>query len=205
MSNYRFGNYLYELRTKKGLSQSELAEILGVTNKAVSKWETGAAYPSSKLIYPLAKALDVSIEEMYRVMSESEKEKSPIRKILDLLFKRKVLSAVLPLICAALLYLVFVLFGENPDKSELLYVVPVTCAFIWAGMFVLLYFQLKNPFCSDNFLDFGEIFFLAFMLLATFPNILMFLINVKEGFTVASCFGFFGWSAISVVHNKRKH
>ena len=205
MSNYTFGNYLYELRAKKGLSQSELAEILGVTNKAVSKWETGAAYPSSKLIYPLAKALDVPIEELYRVMSASEKEKNTMRKILDFLFKRKVLSAVVPLLCAALLFLIFVLFGKNPDKSELISVVPVFCMMVWGGMFFILYFQVKNPFCSDTFLDFGELFFLVVMSLTTLPNIIMFLVNIKEGFTLASCFGFFVWSAVSVVHNLRRH
>lgn len=204
MSNYMFGNYLYELRTKKGMSQSELAEILGVTNKAVSKWETGAAYPSSKLIYPLAKALGVSIEEMYRVMSESEKEKNPMRKVLDFLFKRKVLSAVVPLLCAALLFLIFVLFGKNPDKSELISVVPVVCMMLWGGMFFILYFQVKNPFCSDTFLDFGELLFLIGISLSSIPNIIMFLINVEEGFTISSCLGFVVWSAISVVHNKRR-
>lgn len=205
MSNFTFGNYLYELRTKKGLSQSELAEILGVTNKAVSKWETGAAYPSSKLIYPLAKALDVSIEELYRVMSESEKEKNPMRKILDFLFKRKVLSAVVPLLCAALVYLVFILFGEGTDKLQVIGIVPVVCSFIFGGMFLMLYIQVKNPLCPDAFLDFGELFFLTFFSLVTIPNIVMFFINVKEGFTVSSLFGFIIWSAVSVVHNKRKH
>ena len=205
MSNFTFGNYLYELRTKKGLSQSELAEILGVTNKAVSKWETGASYPSSKLIYPLAKALDVSVEELYRVMSESEKEKNPMRKILDFLFKRKVLSAVVPLLCAALVYLVFILFGEGTDKLQVIGIVPVVCSFIFGGMFLILYIQVKNPLCPDAFLDFGELFFLTFFSLTTIPNIIMFFINVKEGFTVSSLFGFIIWSAVSVVHNKRKH
>jgi putative transcriptional regulator len=60
MSNYNFGNYICELREKKGLSQSELGKILGVTNKAISKWENGGAYPSSELMLPLAKALGVS-------------------------------------------------------------------------------------------------------------------------------------------------
>ena len=69
MSNYNFGNYICELREKKGLSQSELGKILGVTNKAISKWENGGAYPSAELMLPLAKALGISIEELYSAIS----------------------------------------------------------------------------------------------------------------------------------------
>lgn len=39
MNDYTFGNFVYTLRTGKNMSQSELGSMLGVTNKAVSKWE----------------------------------------------------------------------------------------------------------------------------------------------------------------------
>ena len=63
--NFNFGNYICELREARHLSQSELGRILGVTNKAVSKWENGAAYPSTELMLPLAQALGVTIEDLY--------------------------------------------------------------------------------------------------------------------------------------------
>ena len=43
MNDYAFGNKILELRKSLNLSQSELAEKVGVTNKAVSKWETGGS------------------------------------------------------------------------------------------------------------------------------------------------------------------
>ena len=46
MNDYTFGNYIFEQRRKRGLSQTELADLLGVTNKAVSKWENGRAKPT---------------------------------------------------------------------------------------------------------------------------------------------------------------
>ena len=64
MNDYGFGNRLYELRKKRGLSQAALAGLLGVTDKAVSKWETGAAKPRTNLLRRLSALLNVSIEEM---------------------------------------------------------------------------------------------------------------------------------------------
>ncbi len=64
MNDYGFGNFIYELRTAKGLSQSELGKILGVSNKAVSKWETGEAKPRSGKLALLAQTLGVTVEEL---------------------------------------------------------------------------------------------------------------------------------------------
>ena len=50
-----FGEFLYALRKENGMTQAELAERLGVTNKAVSKWETGEAMPESNLLLPIAR------------------------------------------------------------------------------------------------------------------------------------------------------
>lgn len=43
MNDYKFGNFIYDLRKRSGISQADLAAILGVTNKAVSKWENGVS------------------------------------------------------------------------------------------------------------------------------------------------------------------
>ena len=63
MNDYKFGNFIYEQRTAKGLSQAELGKMLGVSNKAVSKWESGAAKPQTAKLYHLAQILGVSVEE----------------------------------------------------------------------------------------------------------------------------------------------
>ena len=55
---------ILELRTKKGLSQDELAEKLHVTDKAVSRWETGRGMPSVDLLEPLADVLGLSVSEL---------------------------------------------------------------------------------------------------------------------------------------------
>ena len=64
MNNYNFGNYIYEMRTKQKMSQAELAGLLGVTNKAVSKWERDLAYPDTATIPLLSEMLGISVEEL---------------------------------------------------------------------------------------------------------------------------------------------
>ncbi|MDE7078710.1 MAG: helix-turn-helix domain-containing protein [Clostridia bacterium] len=59
-----FGVFLHELRKEKGMTQAALAERLGVTNKAVSKWETGEAMPDTSLLLPLAEVFGVTVDEL---------------------------------------------------------------------------------------------------------------------------------------------
>lgn len=59
-----FGELLYSLRKESGMTQAELAQKLGVTNKAVSKWETGEAMPEAALLLPIARIFDVSVDEL---------------------------------------------------------------------------------------------------------------------------------------------
>ena len=66
MNDYRFGNYIYELRKRAGLSQSELALKLGVSNKAVSKWEVGKAKPAVDKIRKLAVIFGVSVDDLLK-------------------------------------------------------------------------------------------------------------------------------------------
>ncbi len=55
---------IYELRTKKGLSQEELAAKLFVTRQAVSRWETGETLPNSETLKLLSKLFDISINTL---------------------------------------------------------------------------------------------------------------------------------------------
>lgn len=64
MNNYVTGSAIRALREKKGYTQKQLAERLLVSDKAVSKWESGRGLPDISLIEPLAKTLGVSVAEL---------------------------------------------------------------------------------------------------------------------------------------------
>ena len=64
MNQYVTGTTIKELREKNKITQVQLAEKLGVSDKTVSKWETGKGYPDITLLEPIADALRVSVAEL---------------------------------------------------------------------------------------------------------------------------------------------
>lgn len=64
MNDYNFGNFVCLLREKKGLTQADVAQQLGVTPAAVSKWENGSSKPRVEILFQLADILEVKPEEL---------------------------------------------------------------------------------------------------------------------------------------------
>ena len=64
MDQYVTGNTIKTLREKNKMTQLQLAEKLGVSDKTISKWETGKGYPDITLLEPIAEALQVSVTEL---------------------------------------------------------------------------------------------------------------------------------------------
>lgn len=74
MRDYSFGNFLRELRVRQGLSQVQLGALVGVSDKAVSKWENGTSKPQSRILFRLSELLGVTVDELltckYRSMED---------------------------------------------------------------------------------------------------------------------------------------
>ena len=75
MSADKTGKIIAERRKAKGLTQKALAEQLGVTNKAVSKWERNLSCPDVNSIPKLAEILGVSMEELLNAQTKQENSK----------------------------------------------------------------------------------------------------------------------------------
>lgn len=65
MNQYVTGSVIKRLREKQRLTQSQLADFLGVSDRTVSKWETGRGFPDITFLEPLAKILKVSVAELF--------------------------------------------------------------------------------------------------------------------------------------------
>ena len=64
MDQEKIGKFIAKLRKEKNMTQNELAESLGITDRAISKWENGRGMPDLSLLTPLCEILGVSINEL---------------------------------------------------------------------------------------------------------------------------------------------
>ena len=92
MENNRMGEFLAALRKSKGYTQQEVADTLGVSNKTVSSWETGASCPDISMLPVLAELYGVTCDELIRGKRLSgEEELSPAgrKKAMEHLLQRQ--------------------------------------------------------------------------------------------------------------------
>lgn len=84
MRDYRFGNFIHELREQRCLSQYQLGMLVGVSDKAVSKWENGSSKPQSRILYRLGEVLGVTVDELlsgqYGTSENKDTNIDPARK-----------------------------------------------------------------------------------------------------------------------------
>ncbi len=74
MKNFDFSKRLYDLRVAQGLSQKDLADMLNISNKAVSKWENAAAKPSLEILIELAKIFNITLDELLSLKKPDKKQ-----------------------------------------------------------------------------------------------------------------------------------
>lgn len=79
MDQEKVGKFISACRKEKGLTQAALAEQLGITDRAVSKWETGKSLPDSSIMMDLCEILSINVGELLkgeRIMEESSSKVS---------------------------------------------------------------------------------------------------------------------------------
>ena len=79
MNQMKIGKFIAECRKQKGLTQMQLAEKLGITDKAISKWERGIAMPDSSIMLQLCEILGISVNELLsgeKIQMENNNQKN---------------------------------------------------------------------------------------------------------------------------------
>lgn len=88
MDSKIFGHFIAGIRKEKNMTQAELADKIGVTDKAISRWERGIGFPDINTLEPLAKALDITILELMNSQkSDAESETTQESQIIEIMNK----------------------------------------------------------------------------------------------------------------------
>lgn len=133
MNQEKIGKFIAEKRKANGLTQLQLAEQLNVTDRAVSKWETGRAMPDSSIMLSLCKILKISVTDLLNgevVLVDNSEE-----KILELIKEKENadkrllrLEIFMGVICMAIFF-ALVIFALLVEMEEWLRVVLILIGF----------------------------------------------------------------------------
>ena len=146
MNQIAIGNFIEKKRKEQNLTQAQLAEKLGVSNKTVSKWENGKCMPDYGVIQPLCTELGVTVSEL---MDGEEQAHDSIRayddeQILDLLKRTQALESQRETLVGILLIVMgmalgamsFTLGGSNVKDFFSGLMMGLSCATMLVGVFV---------------------------------------------------------------------
>ncbi len=143
------GEKISQLRKQKGLTQQDLADLLHVTNKAVSKWERGKNFPDLSMLLPLAETLDTTVSQLLGVEEPIPETTIAVLSAISLQEKKAIQHSlylfILMALIASVLYLV--LYFNSVLQYERLLLVLHMFILINGGM-VLEY--LHKKFSSGN-------------------------------------------------------
>lgn len=141
MDQEKIGKFIAKLRKELGMTQAELGETLGVSYKAVSKWETGRNLPDPSLYKPLCTALGITLTELFngeRIEQEHIIEKSDqvISDVMEKNYGSTAMQIASAAVTAAGVALLFVPVLCGFSKTVSIIIISVGLLFIFAGMSV---------------------------------------------------------------------
>ena len=147
MNQIAIGNFIEKKRKELNLTQAQLAEKLGVSNKTVSKWENGKCMPDYGIIQPLCAELGISVSEL---MDGEEQPQDSIRayddgQILDLIKRtqalesqRTTLSGVILIVLGIAICALSFSFGGSHVKDFVSGVMlGISCVAMLAGVYIV--------------------------------------------------------------------
>lgn len=142
MNQEKIGKFIQNCRKEKNLTQRELAEKLGVSNRAVSKWESGVSMPDLSLFQPLCKELDITINELFD--GERKEEKIPDENIINTinLADKKYKTDVVGYLIYKILGIVLIVFAHFFMGTHGLF--PTICLVVGAIFLIISSLKLTN-------------------------------------------------------------
>lgn len=140
MDQIKTGKFIAAMRKEKGLTQRQLADNIGVSDKTVSKWECGKGMPELSLMLPLCNALDINVNELLtgERLTESEYKERAEENMISLVKEREeskkkiiiaIVVALMSLVSSITIFMVVEIFEMKTSAKVIL---------ICIGLLVLL-------------------------------------------------------------------
>lgn len=143
MDQIKIGGFITKERKRKNLTQQQLADLLGISNKTVSKWERGGGMPEISLLLPLCEALEISVNELLsgERLNDEEYRRKAEENMMNLVgereenkkkFRLTIAVGVISTISFVTLILIASLFHEEMG-------LPVTAALFLLAVMIFAY------------------------------------------------------------------
>ena len=128
MNQFKIGEYITKLRKEKGLTQEELGEKLGISDKSVSKWERGIHLPDLNNLVPLADILGTNVNDLLNggitsVESSVKNDEMVVNniKVYSNKYKKKYVFMFFSFIVVVILLISSIFFFSNYNKNKVYY------------------------------------------------------------------------------------
>ena len=149
MNLFAIGNYIQLKRKEKNLTQEQLAEILGVSNKTISKWENGKSLPDFSLVELLCKTLGITSSELFNGEDNNNLDEKQLIEMLDRIQKLEnqkniifgILLIILGISCFSISHFIG---GSDPKDFFSGFLVGISIGTMLIGVFVTVYSLSKK-------------------------------------------------------------
>lgn len=145
----QFGQFIRKMRKRKMMTQKELARLLHISDKAVSKWEVGDSYPDIALLSTIATVFEITVDELLSCKLNPRERKSEITKKL-IIFN---IASNIILVVVLLIFLIMTLF---PTKSEGSFFFAITDIKEFTSVMLLAIISITVVFGIYNLLQYKK-------------------------------------------------
>ena len=167
MDQIKIGKFIAKERKQKKHTQKQLAEILGISDKTISKWECGNGFPEISLLMPLCQELDISVNELLsgERLSEVDYKKKAEENMMNFIQEKEnnkkkmhltIATAVISIVAFLTLILVVCVYTDVMSLPAKILLVAIACIIFAAGLIIAMqgertigYYKCKH--CGEYF------------------------------------------------------
>ncbi len=186
------GEKIAQMRKINSMTQKDLAEKLNVSDKVISKWETGKCLPDVETMLKLSKVLDVSISELYECVEKNENKAAEDynEERIWQYKKYSIVSYFSLLLSLVFLFLAMVNWTRFDDIKDIIFFILIMLSissfisgiFFQLTQFIRLYSYSKNKFYKEEYIKvlktYGVIFLICIAVVVIMPQVIIAIYNI---------------------------